>query len=263
MPNISFVSGGDLVSSIPLVSTVSHYLDYHQETANFVAYVAKSGNSRACYVLQCQESNVAREVIRAIGEAFELRFKEFIKRKVEHTRPVPVIKACDGMAEADRDYYNDLPGKQPPDMPTADATDLMEFDDLIDLNTEVTTNSQVPDEPEYVNCESSESNHEQVTTNDPFDILPEHAIDSKASNAKTYDDEKSDDCQFDGLRKEIWFHNSISRDESENLLNEDGDFLVRESQRNPGQFVLTGMQNGLKKHLLLVDPEGIVRLLLI
>ena len=39
---------------------------------------------------------------------------------------------------------------------------------------------------------------------------------------------------------------------------QDGDFLVRESQGSPGQYVLTGMQSNSKKHLLLVDPEGIV-----
>lgn len=34
--------------------------------------------------------------------------------------------------------------------------------------------------------------------------------------------------------------------------------MVREWQGSPGQYVLTGMQGGIKKHLLLVDPEGIV-----
>ena len=33
---------------------------------------------------------------------------------------------------------------------------------------------------------------------------------------------------------------------------------MRESQGSPGQYVLTGMQSNSKKHLLLVDPEGIV-----
>ena len=41
----------------------------------------------------------------------------------------------------------------------------------------------------------------------------------------------------------------------------DGDFLVRESQASPGQYVLTGMQGGSRKHLLLVDPEGVVSVL--
>lgn len=33
---------------------------------------------------------------------------------------------------------------------------------------------------------------------------------------------------------------------------------MRESQGTVGQYVLTGMQNNTKKHLLLVDPEGVV-----
>lgn len=42
------------------------------------------------------------------------------------------------------------------------------------------------------------------------------------------------------------------------LLFKDGDFLVRESQGSPGQYVLTGMNNNTPKHLLLIDPEGVV-----
>jgi len=42
------------------------------------------------------------------------------------------------------------------------------------------------------------------------------------------------------------------------LLSKDGDFLVRESQGSPGQYVLTGMNNCTPKHLLLIDPEGVV-----
>lgn len=60
------------------------------------------------------------------------------------------------------------------------------------------------------------------------------------------------------LRKEIWFHGPISRAEAERLLQRDGDFLVRESTTTPGQFVLSGMQDNNKKHLLLIDPEGVV-----
>lgn len=63
---------------------------------------------------------------------------------------------------------------------------------------------------------------------------------------------------IDQLVKEIWFHGAISRKESEDLLVNDGDFLVRESLLKSGQYVLTGMQGGVRKHLLLIDPEGIV-----
>lgn len=62
----------------------------------------------------------------------------------------------------------------------------------------------------------------------------------------------------DQLRREMWYHGRMSRRDAENLLGRDGDFLVRDSATNPGQYVLTGMQCGLPKHLLLVDPEGVV-----
>ncbi len=45
------------------------------------------------------------------------------------------------------------------------------------------------------------------------------------------------------------------------IVFQDGDFLVRESQGSPGQYVLTGIQGGVKKHLLLIDPEGVVSLI--
>lgn len=41
------------------------------------------------------------------------------------------------------------------------------------------------------------------------------------------------------LSEEPWFHGAIARDEAESKLQEDGDYLVRESSRKPGQFVLT------------------------
>lgn len=61
------------------------------------------------------------------------------------------------------------------------------------------------------------------------------------------------------LRQEPWYHGQMSRRAAERLLRADGDFLVRDSVTNPGQYVLTGMHAGQPKHLLLVDPEGVVR----
>ncbi|TDH02118.1 hypothetical protein EPR50_G00169840 [Perca flavescens] len=61
------------------------------------------------------------------------------------------------------------------------------------------------------------------------------------------------------LQGQTWYHGKMSRRDAEKLLKEDGDFLVRKSTTNPGSYVLTGMHNGLAKHLLLVDPEGTVR----
>ncbi|KAM9338680.1 SHC-transforming protein 3 [Symphorus nematophorus] len=61
------------------------------------------------------------------------------------------------------------------------------------------------------------------------------------------------------LEGQQWYHGKMSRRDAEKLLKDDGDFLVRKSTTNPGSYVLTGMHNGLAKHLLLVDPEGTVR----
>lgn len=67
------------------------------------------------------------------------------------------------------------------------------------------------------------------------------------------------EVQRSQLMTETWFHCAISRPTAEGLLKNDGDFLVRESQGKPGQYVLTGLQSSTPKHLLLIDPEGIVR----
>ncbi|XP_029024514.1 SHC-transforming protein 3 isoform X2 [Betta splendens] len=61
------------------------------------------------------------------------------------------------------------------------------------------------------------------------------------------------------LEGQAWYHGKMSRRDAEKLLKDDGNFLVRKSTTNPGSYVLTGMHNGLAKHLLLVDPEGTVR----
>lgn len=75
---------------------------------------------------------------------------------------------------------------------------------------------------------------------------------------------KSDTDPIAELENEIWFHGRISRAEAESLLQKDGDFLVRESINTvERQFVLSGMQDNNKKHLLLIDPEGVVGIVLI
>uniref|UniRef100_A0A0R3TX38 SH2 domain-containing protein n=1 Tax=Rodentolepis nana TaxID=102285 RepID=A0A0R3TX38_RODNA len=55
---------------------------------------------------------------------------------------------------------------------------------------------------------------------------------------------------------EPWYVGQITRQKAEALLQYDGDFLVRASTQQPNQFVLSGMQNGKKRHLLLINPEG-------
>ena len=58
------------------------------------------------------------------------------------------------------------------------------------------------------------------------------------------------------LEAEVWYHGPMSRAEAELLLEDEGDFLVRESHSKAGQYVLSGVQKGQPRHLLLVDPQG-------
>lgn len=51
----------------------------------------------------------------------------------------------------------------------------------------------------------------------------------------------------------------LQREDADAMLQMDGDFLVRESTQSRGQFVLSALQQGQFKHLLLVDPSGRVR----
>lgn len=56
-----------------------------------------------------------------------------------------------------------------------------------------------------------------------------------------------------------WFHGIKDQSEAELLLQNDGDFLVRELEEISGQFVLTAMQSKKPIHLLLIDEKGYVR----
>uniref|UniRef100_A0ACB8G8M6 Sporulation-specific csd4-like protein n=1 Tax=Sphaerodactylus townsendi TaxID=933632 RepID=A0ACB8G8M6_9SAUR len=103
MQSISFASGGD------------------PDTAEYVAYVAKDPvNHRACHILECPEG-LAQDVISTIGQAFELRFKQYLKNPPKLVTPHDRMAGFDGSAwdeeedlPPDHQYYNDFPGKEPP-----------------------------------------------------------------------------------------------------------------------------------------------------
>ena len=61
---------------------------------------------------------------------------------------------------------------------------------------------------------------------------------------------------LDPLPTQHYFHGRISRVEAEGLLEIEGEFLVRESTKIMGQFVLTGMAHSEPQHLLLMDKTG-------
>lgn len=61
MPSISFATGGD------------------PEDYDVIGYVAKDDrNVRECHVFECGDT--AHDIIATIGQAFELRYKSFLKK---------------------------------------------------------------------------------------------------------------------------------------------------------------------------------------
>ncbi|TTD18119.1 SHC-transforming protein 1 [Bagarius yarrelli] len=210
MQSISFASGGD------------------PDTAEYVAYVAKDPvNQRACHILECSEG-LAQEVISTIGQAFELRFKQYLKNP-------PKLVTPHDRCPYGQPGLNDIHKQPLPPLPVG-AKEGGLFDD-----------------PSYVNVDKSRPQVAAANGNahrDAFDMKP---FDDALSVSATVPPLAQQ------LQNEPWFHGPLSRKKAENLLSKDGDFLVRESGTTPGQYVLTGQQGGQPKHLLLVDPEGVVR----
>ncbi|XP_045154285.1 SHC-transforming protein 1 [Echinops telfairi] len=224
MQSISFASGGD------------------PDTAEYVAYVAKDPvNQRACHILECPEG-LAQDVISTIGQAFELRFKQYLRNPPKLVTPhdslfivgPPLSLPC---------HFS---GPSCPEEPPLSSAGRELFDD-----------------PSYVNVQNLDKARQAgggppnpavngSAPRDLFDMKPfEDALRGPPPPQLV--------SMAEQLRGEPWFHGKLSRREAEALLQLNGDFLVRESTTTPGQYVLTGLQSGQPKHLLLVDPEGVVR----
>lgn len=229
--NLQFASGGD------------------SDSVNFVAYVAKDFMEwRACYVLDCG-SGRAQTVISTMGQAFELRYKNFCNDDAERMNSLKRKQAVETTPpKCDQEYYNDLPNKIPPQIEAIpDKRRERLHSNLIDLT-----------EHDYVNDDAKKHSTDVFlanNNNNSSSTFPD-VFDSRfdISNFSL-----SAEVQRSQLVIENWYHGPISRTESETLLKNDGDFLVRESQGTIGQFVLSGLNGGNPKHLLLIDPEGVVR----
>ncbi|NXC35360.1 SHC1 protein, partial [Campylorhamphus procurvoides] len=284
MQSISFASGGD------------------PDTAEYVAYVAKDPvNQRACHILECPEG-LAQDVISTIGQAFELRFKQYLKNPPKLVTPHDRMAGFDGSAwdeeeeesAPDHQYYNDFPGKEPPiggvvDMRLREGA--AQTPNHLGATLPVGQSSggeydpqkqHVPaqgvsgrmdlfDDPSYVNVQNMDKTRQASATGTPgtangstqrdlFDMKPfEDALRVPPSVPVGPRPAQVVASMEEQLRREPWYHGKMNRKEAEKLLKVNGDFLVRESTTTPGQYVLTGLQGGQPKHLLLVDPEGVVR----
>lgn len=305
MQSISFASGGDT------------------DMVDYVAYVAKDPvNQRACHILECCEG-LAQSVIGTVGQAFELRFKQYLHGPPTAAAPPERLTGLEEPAWGDEeeaegheehDYYNSIPGKEPPPgglvdsrLPGAQACTLGALSqgpsarrDARGPQRDLGPSGSVPPGDGYVQADArgprDYEDHLYVNTQgldaaepeDPVPLPPEDSPKKDLFDMRPFEDAlRLQECPAVGvaaapppledqwpspptrrapiapteeqLRQEPWYHGRMSRRAAERLLRADGDFLVRDSVTNPGQYVLTGMQAGQPKHLLLVDPEGVVR----
>ncbi|XP_044311846.1 SHC-transforming protein 2 [Varanus komodoensis] len=312
MQSISFASGGDT------------------DTMDYVAYVAKDPiNQRACHILECCDG-LAQSVIRTVGQAFELRFKQYLHSPPK--APAPQERAM-GMEDSawgedeeasQHDYYNSIPGKEPPlgglvdsrlqrstslgHAPFSYASPFCQVGSPARRDPCSHSNMSWDSNPHGESCDGyvqadgkplgSQDYEEHLYVNtqnlDRWEIdaagyqTPEDSPPKDLFDMRPFEDalklhESMSACGVDAgpqiedqwpspptrkapiapteeqLKQEPWYHGKMSRRDAERLLQADGDFLVRDSVTNPGQYVLTGMHGGQPKHLLLVDPEGVVR----
>ncbi|KAI1901505.1 hypothetical protein AGOR_G00035120 [Albula goreensis] len=246
MQSISFASGGD------------------PDTEEYVAYVAKDPvNQRACHVLECPEGT-AQEVISTIGQAFELRFKQYLKNPPKLVAPHDRMAPFDGSAweeEEEEDegaphpevaYYNNFPGKLPP------------LGGLVDMRCHASGPTLPYGQPGQGDIHKQpfpplSVGSREGSLDDPSYVNVDKPRPHPTLANESFEDGATAPSLARQLQREPWFHGSLSRRQAERLLGRDGDFLVRESGTTPGQYVLTGQQGGQPKHLLLVDPEGVVR----
>ncbi|XP_066052523.1 SHC-transforming protein 4 isoform X2 [Chamaea fasciata] len=298
MQSISFASGGD------------------PDTTDYVAYVAKDPvNQRACHILECP-NGMAQEVINTIGQAFELRFRQYLKNPSslvtsnESEAANANGSAGNSQEREDHEYYNEIPGKEPPTGGVLDMRMKVQTDQRAKCPVQckkqycstgsptfINIYENCPEENKTVgNCdERSQKTTKEATSlkpaykadlfDDPCYIntqslqsaacaargpaaaqipgsplrqakLPEPVQQSATSNTAGL-------CVLPQIKQQLknedCYHGKLNRKAAESLLVNDGDFLVRESTTSPGQYVLSGLQGGQAKHLLLVDPEGKVR----
>uniref|UniRef100_A0AAY5KZB4 SHC adaptor protein 3 n=1 Tax=Esox lucius TaxID=8010 RepID=A0AAY5KZB4_ESOLU len=301
MQSISFASGGD-----PLVKTY------------VLLAVKPSSLLLACHILECSDG-LAQDVISTIGQAFDLRFQQYLqcpssKMTPVHDRVLNVEESVwmeEEEEPAEHPYYNNIPGKMPPPGGFIDtrlgqsnqAEQQIPGDDqtyyqdrhcgeriLItfciftmpfmlgscDTYSVPEGKSSVPktgDVPTYVNTQQIDAQvlgavgtgAKDSPRKDLFDMsknnlqcLPCTRLGPWITPAPLLVRSAAFKAQEE-LEGQVWYHREMSRRDAEKLLLDDGDFLVRKSTTNPGSYVLTGMHNGMAKHLLLVDPEGTVR----
>ncbi|CAB3408287.1 unnamed protein product [Caenorhabditis bovis] len=104
-----------------------------------------------------------------------------------------------------------------------------------------------------------ESPKEQPTTSNDGFAVPE--LPSRFRNSVTSSStENLDPDVARDVKNQHWYHGILSRVDAQALLKNPGDFLVRQSDHSPGQYILSGLTSENEpKHLILLDDHKKVR----
>ncbi|KAM6942687.1 SHC-transforming protein 1-like [Xenentodon cancila] len=240
MQAISFASGGD------------------PDMADYIAYVAKDlVNQRACHILECPRGR-ASDVISSIGQAFETCFRQLLSQTSTLLSPRSSVRICpkwcseetaadqkpktEGEASSQRAYYNVIPRKTPP---PGGREDLQVTWMENKRHTNIQEVCLSPPVSLYENC--------SITEETPASSAAKSDVSAEQGRSV------SETLVQNLIQEEGWFHGRLAREQAESLLSCTGDFLVRESSSASGQYVLSGMEGGTVRHILLVDPHGQVR----
>ncbi|VDK36957.1 unnamed protein product [Taenia asiatica] len=243
---ISFASSGeaDMMDFVSYVAKVEDTAEGGKERVGNGEGVG-GGGVRRCYVFYCS-GGCSRDFISSIGEAFKLGYKGFKQsQRSQDPPPLPLRPVID-------DLDPPLPEAPAPPAPadpwfapqgiTATLSGQA-FEDQFDDSAWLLQEHQAPvaggAQEQWVAFASAQQ--------EPQQPLQEST--------------KVGDGEWRSLEPvgEPWYVGRVTRQKAESLLQYDGDFLVRASTQQPNQFVLSGMQNGKKRHLLLVNPDGQVR----
>ncbi|VDM30588.1 unnamed protein product [Hydatigera taeniaeformis] len=243
---ISFASSGeaDMMDFVSYVAKVEDATEGGKEgVAN--GEMTGGGGIRRCYVFYCS-GGCSRDFISSIGEAFKLGYKGF-KRSQRSQDPHPLPP---------RPVIDDLD----PPLPEAPAPPAPSDPWFAPQGTAGTLGGQAF-EDQFDDSAWLLQEHQAPAASGAQDQWVAFAPTQEESPQSVQESTKVGDGQWSSLEPvgEPWYVGRVTRQKAESLLQYDGDFLVRASTQQPNQFVLSGMQNGKKRHLLLVNPDGQVR----
>uniref|UniRef100_A0A0V0J8Y7 SHC-transforming protein 1 n=1 Tax=Schistocephalus solidus TaxID=70667 RepID=A0A0V0J8Y7_SCHSO len=272
------------------LSSVSFASAGDAEMLDFVCYIAKdTSENRICYVFQCSDG-VSREFIASIGRVFRLVYQEF-----RRTNPL-LQSSMLGKTSSPSAFQQKVPCTKllstdfEPPLPTApappEASPLCDFATWNAAPTTAATTTACPpptsQKPPFDafsdNSAWPSSNNASLGLDDSRARLPPRPVPANGSGQfpsvqpvpvapaptttnLSFPVDFSDPPASTPLEPigEPWYLGRLSRQEAESLLQFDGDFLVRSSTQQLGQYVLSGMHSGKRRHLLLVNPDGQVR----